>query len=126
MSVSTLFDLTGKTAIVTGGTRGIGEMIATGLLKQGARVFITSRKPDAVKAAQERLSEFGEVHAIPSDLSTHEGAQAFADWLADQTDAIDILVGVCLGRRCLRVVSRWCTKRASRGTDRQSRGLHGG
>ncbi|VXC68457.1 Rhamnolipids biosynthesis 3-oxoacyl-(acyl-carrier-protein) reductase [Oceanicaulis sp. 350] len=91
-SVTQLFDLTGKTAVVTGGTRGIGEMIATGLLKQGARVFITSRKPDAVKAAQERLSEFGEVHAIPSDLSTNEGGQAFAKWLSEQTDAIDILV----------------------------------
>lgn len=92
MSVTELFDLTGKTAVVTGGTRGIGEMIATGLLKQGARVFITSRKPDAVKAAQERLSEYGEVHALPSDLSTSEGVKAFASWLSDQTDSLDILV----------------------------------
>ncbi len=45
MSVSTLFDLTGKTAIVTGGTRGIGEMIATGLLKQGARVSSPRASP---------------------------------------------------------------------------------
>ncbi len=87
-----LFDLSGKTALVTGGTRGIGEMIATGFVKAGVKVYITSRKADACTAMQEKLSEFGECIAQPSDLSTHEGVSAFADWLSEREDKIDILV----------------------------------
>src|SRR3978361_2091227 len=62
-----LFDLTGKSALVTGGTRGIGMMMARGLLQAGARVVISSRKADACAQAQDLLSEFGEVRAIPAD-----------------------------------------------------------
>ncbi|MEU9280586.1 SDR family NAD(P)-dependent oxidoreductase, partial [Streptomyces sp. NPDC048342] len=54
-----LFDLSGKYALVTGGTRGIGLMIARGLLQAGARVVISSRKADACAEAQHLLSEFG-------------------------------------------------------------------
>ncbi|MDT7766990.1 MAG: hypothetical protein QOC63_6410, partial [Mycobacterium sp.] len=70
-----LFDLTGKTALVTGVTRGIGMMIARGLLQAGARVVISSRKADACAEAQDLLSEFGEVRAIPADLSRHDECQ---------------------------------------------------
>jgi NAD(P)-dependent dehydrogenase (short-subunit alcohol dehydrogenase family) len=55
-----LFGLTGKTAVVTGGTRGIGKMIARGLLQAGATVYISSRKADACAAAQEELSAYGD------------------------------------------------------------------
>ena len=65
-----LFDLTGKTAVVTGGTRGIGMMIARGLLDAGASVTISSRDADACERAQQELSSYGEVHAVPADLST--------------------------------------------------------
>src|ERR1700712_4696609 len=63
-----LFDLTGKRALVTGGTRGIGLMIARGLLQAGARVVVSSRKADACDQAREELAPFGEVEAIPADL----------------------------------------------------------
>lgn len=89
---NSLFELSGKTAIVTGGTRGIGEMIAAGFVKAGVKVYTTSRRADACEAMQEKLSEFGECIAHPSDLSTVEGVKAFASWIADREDKIDILV----------------------------------
>ena len=89
---STQFDLSGKIAVVTGGTRGIGEMIATGFVQAGVKVYITSRKADACEAMQAKLSAFGECISHPSDLSTHEGVTAFAEWLGGREDKIDILV----------------------------------
>ncbi len=68
----TLFDLTGKNALVTGGTRGIGLMMARGLLDAGATVLISSRKADACEAAVEELSPYGSVSAVPADLSREE------------------------------------------------------
>lgn len=65
-----LFDLTGKTALVTGGTRGIGLMIARGLLDAGASVTISSRDARACASAQEELAPHGDVAAVPADLST--------------------------------------------------------
>lgn len=65
-----LFDLTGKTALVTGGTRGIGLMMARGLLQAGARVWISSRKPEACAAAEEELRPYGSVQSLPADIST--------------------------------------------------------
>jgi FlaA1/EpsC-like NDP-sugar epimerase len=63
------FDLSGKRGLVTGGTRGIGMMIARGLLQAGARVVISSRSAEACAQAQEQLSEYGDVWAVPADLS---------------------------------------------------------
>jgi NAD(P)-dependent dehydrogenase (short-subunit alcohol dehydrogenase family) len=65
-----LFDLTGKVALVTGGTRGIGLMIARGLLQAGASVYVSSRKPEAGDAAVRELSEHGRAVSIPADLSS--------------------------------------------------------
>ncbi|MCW2598391.1 MAG: short-chain dehydrogenase/reductase [Frankiales bacterium] len=65
-----LFDLTGKKALVTGGTRGIGLMIARGLLDAGASVTVSSRDPSACEQARQELSPYGEVIAVPADLST--------------------------------------------------------
>ena len=64
-----LFDLSGKRAVVTGGTRGIGLMIARGLLDAGASVVISSRRADAVDAAVQELRAHGEVRGVPADLS---------------------------------------------------------
>jgi NAD(P)-dependent dehydrogenase (short-subunit alcohol dehydrogenase family) len=87
-----LFDLTGKTALVTGGTRGIGMMMARGLLQAGARVVISSRKADACAQAQDLLSEFGEVRAIPADLSQHDECRRLADLVTSDSDGLHILV----------------------------------
>ena len=67
-----LFDISGKTALVTGGGRGIGLMIARGLVQAGAQVVIASRKVDTLEAAAAELREYGGCEAIPGDLSTPE------------------------------------------------------
>ncbi|MGE0217153.1 SDR family oxidoreductase [Mycolicibacterium sp.] len=87
-----LFDLTGKRALVTGGTRGIGMMMARGLLQAGARVVISSRNPDACTAAQRLLSEFGDVQAISADLSRHDECRRLAAVVTSDAERLDILV----------------------------------
>lgn len=87
-----LFDLAGKRALVTGGTRGIGLMIARGLLQAGARVIVSSRKADACERAREELSEFGDVTAIPADLSTHDECLRLAGLVTADLGGLDILV----------------------------------
>jgi NAD(P)-dependent dehydrogenase (short-subunit alcohol dehydrogenase family) len=89
---SDLFDLTGKHALVTGGTRGIGLMIARGLLQAGAHVVVSSRSADACAAAQQQLSAFGDVRAIPADLSQHAECRRLADLVASGSRRVDILV----------------------------------
>lgn len=74
-----LFDLTGKRALVTGGTRGIGKMMARGLLQAGASVVLSSRKADACEQARTELAEFGDVSAIPADLSRHDECDRLAE-----------------------------------------------
>ena len=87
-----LFSVAGKTALITGGTSGIGYMIAEGYLRAGARVYISSRKPEACRAAQEQLSEFGEVDAIPADVSSEEQCRALIDEVGNRAEALHILV----------------------------------
>ena len=73
MDVATLFDVRGKTALVTGASGGIGYMIAEGLARAGVKLWICSRKQAQIDAAANRLSAFGPVQAIAADLSTEEG-----------------------------------------------------
>jgi len=87
-----LFDLTGKVALVTGGSRGIGEMIAAGYVAAGVRTYISSRKEDACRETAERLSGAGECIAIPADLSGTEGVEHLARELAAREPRLDILV----------------------------------
>lgn len=87
-----LFDLSGKYALVTGGTRGIGLMIARGLLRAGARVIISARTADTCAQAQRLLSEFGDVRAIPADLSRHDECLRLADLVEADSERLDILV----------------------------------
>ncbi|HEY7146480.1 MAG TPA: SDR family oxidoreductase [Streptosporangiaceae bacterium] len=87
-----LFDLSGKTAVVTGGTRGIGLMIARGLLAAGARVYISSRKPGACAAAERELAGYGPVTAIPADLSTEAECLRLAGAVGEREQALHILV----------------------------------
>ncbi|MCV7213198.1 SDR family oxidoreductase [Mycolicibacterium canariasense] len=87
-----LFGLRGKYALVTGGTRGIGLMIARGLTQAGARVVISSRDTHACTQAQQHLSAFGEVRAIPADLSRHDECQRLSDLVTSKSKRLDILV----------------------------------
>jgi NAD(P)-dependent dehydrogenase (short-subunit alcohol dehydrogenase family) len=88
----TLFDLSGKTAVVTGGTRGIGLMMARGLLQAGASVYISSRKADACAAAAQELAQYGRVAAIPADLSTEAECLRLAREVGEREQALHILV----------------------------------
>jgi NAD(P)-dependent dehydrogenase (short-subunit alcohol dehydrogenase family) len=90
--MSDLFDVSGKTALVTGGSRGIGLMIANGLVRAGARVIVSSRKVDDIEAAGEQLAALGDCHAIPGDISTAQGAQALAAATRERFPSLDILV----------------------------------
>ncbi len=87
-----LFSLEGRVALVTGGSRGIGEMIAQGFLEQGAKVYITARKAPACDQAAEELSQYGSCVSLPHDLSTVAGCEALAAELATHEAGLDILV----------------------------------
>jgi len=87
-----LFDVTGKVAVVTGGSRGIGEMIAAGFVANGVRTYISARKAAACDATAARLSEEGECISIPADLSTLAGVTALADEIKSREGQLDILV----------------------------------
>jgi NAD(P)-dependent dehydrogenase (short-subunit alcohol dehydrogenase family) len=87
-----LFDVSGKTALVTGGSRGIGLMIARGLATSGVRVIVSSRKVEDLQAAAAEVSQLGECEAIPSDLSSPEGARGLADEVRARVEKLDILV----------------------------------
>ncbi|MFL9841668.1 SDR family oxidoreductase [Sphingomonas sp. ST-64] len=90
MDTSKFFDLTGKVALVTGGSRGIGKMIAAGFIAQGAKVYISSRK---APACEETAAELGpNCVPIPMDVSTVDGCKALATALAEREPQLDILV----------------------------------
>ncbi|MEZ5558034.1 MAG: SDR family oxidoreductase [Pseudomonadales bacterium] len=94
MKLDDLFSIEGKIALVTGGSRGIGEMIAAGFLANGAKVYISSRKADACDATAERLmARFGgECVSIPANLSDLAGIDALTAELGRREQRLDILV----------------------------------
>ncbi|HSH91914.1 MAG TPA: SDR family oxidoreductase [Ramlibacter sp.] len=87
-----LFSLQGRTALVTGGSRGIGRMIAAGFLSQGAKVYISSRKAEACDATAKELASLGTCISLPADVSTVEGARGLAAAYASKEASLDILV----------------------------------
>ena len=87
---SGLFSLEGRVALVTGGSRGIGKMIARGFVEQGAKVYVSSRKADACDATAEELGP--NCISLPQDISTVEGVKALAQALAEREPKLDILV----------------------------------
>ena len=87
-----IFDLKGRVAIVTGGSRGIGKMIATEFVKRGVRVYITARKAAPCLATAEELSQFGECIALPHNLAKNEDLDAFVDEVKNREDKLDILI----------------------------------
>ena len=90
MDTSTLFSLEGRTALVTGGSRGIGKMIASGFIAQGAKVCISSRKADVCDAVAEELGP--NCISLPQDVSTVAGCQMLADAYFQHEKSLDILV----------------------------------
>jgi len=87
-----LFDLKGKTALVTGGSRGIGAMIAEGFVRRGVRTYIASRKGEDCTAAAARLCRYGECIGVRADLATRDGIDRLAAELRDKLSGLDILV----------------------------------
>jgi NAD(P)-dependent dehydrogenase (short-subunit alcohol dehydrogenase family) len=90
--VKDLFSIEGKVALVTGGSRGIGLMIARGYVEAGARVYVASRKAQVCQEVAAELSKLGTCHAIPADLSSESAAGALADALGEREPALHILV----------------------------------
>jgi NAD(P)-dependent dehydrogenase (short-subunit alcohol dehydrogenase family) len=90
--VADLFSVEDKVTVVTGGSRGIGLMIARGFVEAGARVTISSRRADACEAVAAELSQVGRCTSLPADLSTEEGCRRLADQLAEREDRLDVLV----------------------------------
>ena len=94
MNLENLFSIQGKVAVVTGGSRGIGEMIAAGFLANGAKVYISSRKAEACHATAKRLVEKfgGECIGIPANLAELSGVDALTAELKGLESRVDILV----------------------------------
>ena len=92
MDTTQLFSLKGRSALITGGSRGIGRMIAEGFLAQGARVYISARKAAACDQTAKELSALGHCVSLPADVSTLAGAQALVDAYAKHEGSLDILV----------------------------------
>jgi NAD(P)-dependent dehydrogenase (short-subunit alcohol dehydrogenase family) len=92
MTASSLFDVAGKTALVTGGSRGIGLMIAEGFVDAGVKVYISARKADVVADVAAQLSKKGTCIGIPADLSTEAECRRLAEAIASREASLDILV----------------------------------
>lgn len=90
--LSKLFSLDGKVALVTGGSKGIGLMISTALVKAGAKVYISSRSQETCEEAAKQLNELGSCISIPYDLSVIENIQDLADKISEKEQKLDILI----------------------------------
>lgn len=90
--MSSLFDVSGKVVLVTGGSRGIGEMIARGFVDAGAKVYISSRKAAVGDALASELAQFGTCISLPADLSSEGECRRLADELTTREDHLDVLV----------------------------------
>ncbi len=87
-----LFSIEGKSALITGGSRGIGLMMARGYVRSGARVYISSRKADVCRKVAEELSKEGTCMALPADVTTDEGLDDLVSQLQEKEKTLDVLI----------------------------------
>lgn len=87
-----LFSIKDKVALITGGSRGLGYMMAKGYLENGARVYITSRKEDACHEAAAGLAKFGTCIAVPVDITNANGLSALAQTISQKEEGLHILI----------------------------------
>ncbi len=92
LKIEDLFSVKGKTALVTGGSRGLGLIIARAYAENGAKVYISSRKPDACAQAAEELSKSGMCIPLPADISTTAGREDLVRQLKEREESLHILV----------------------------------
>ena len=87
-----LFNLNGKIALVTGGSRGIGAMIAEGFVRNGVKTYISSRKSDPCDKKARELSKYGECISIPADLTDMNEMDKLVTKIKDKETKLNILV----------------------------------
>jgi NAD(P)-dependent dehydrogenase (short-subunit alcohol dehydrogenase family) len=87
-----LFSVEGKTAVVTGGSRGIGLMIARAFVEGGARVYVSSRKAEVCRQVAAELSRTGECLALPADLSSEAACRRLAAEVGEREERVQVLV----------------------------------
>src|SRR2546421_7485300 len=92
MTIEDLFSIDGKTAVVTGGSRGIGLMIARGYVEAGAKVYISSRKADVCDEVAAELSKTGTCVSLPADVSEEAEVARLAAELAGLESRLHVLV----------------------------------
>ena len=92
MKINELFSVRGRVVLITGGSRGIGEMMARGFVENGAKVYISSRKADACEALAAQLSAYGECFALPADLADMVQVREFSQALAARESKLDVLI----------------------------------
>ena len=92
MKIEELFSVRGKVALVTGGSRGIGEMIARAYVENGVKVYITARKAEACDALADELSKTGECISIPGDISRIDEIDRLGTEIERRERRLDILV----------------------------------
>ena len=92
LEIPNLFSVKGKTVLITGGSRGIGLMMASTFVKNGAKVYISSRNAEVCQAVEAELSKVGDCIAIPADLATHEGQQKLVTEFHAKETSLDVLI----------------------------------
>jgi NAD(P)-dependent dehydrogenase (short-subunit alcohol dehydrogenase family) len=90
--VEDLFSIAGKTALITGGSRGIGLMIARGFVESGAKVYISSRKREVCDSVASELSAIGACISIPADISAMDGCRHLVGEISQREEALHVLV----------------------------------